>query len=312
MVYGAIKGLVSSLGDPYSFFMDPEEAKMFLEDMQGSFEGIGAEVGIRDGILTVIAPLEGMPAQKAGLEAGDKIIKIENTLTADLTLTEAVRLIRGPKGTPVTLTIIRDSQSKEVTITRAKIDIPSVKWEMKQGNIAYIDLDQFDRDTPKEFSRVAKEVIKSQAKGIILDLRNNPGGYLDVAVDVAGWFLSSGDIVAIEDFGNGKKVEHRCFGKSRLKDYPLVVLVNKGSASGSEILAGALRDHRGVKLIGERTFGKGSVQELEELKDSSSLRISIARWLTPKGTLIEKKGLEPDISVSDPEAQIQEALKILR
>ncbi|MFH1392326.1 MAG: S41 family peptidase [bacterium] len=318
LMYGAIKGMVSALKDPYSTFMTPEENKQFMEDMQGSFEGIGAEIGIRDNILTIIAPLEGMPAEKAGLKAGDKVIKVDDKSTAEMTLDQAVRLIRGPKNTDIILTVLRNGESKAIKITRSKIDIKSVKLEQKDNNIVYIDISGFLQDTSREFAIAAAQVLLSNPKGIILDLRNNPGGYLDQAVDVAGWFVDRGEVIAIEDFGNGEQTEHKAFGNARLKNYPIVILVNQGSASGSEILAGALRDLRGVKLIGEKTFGKGSVQELENLENKSSLRITVAKWLTPDGYCIHEKGLEPDIAVLDDpktediDEQLEEAMVILR
>lgn len=304
LIYGAIKGMVNALGDPYSGFMTPEENRQFMQDMQGSFEGIGAEIGIRNGILTIIAPLEGMPAEKAGLKAGDKVIKVEDELTAEMTLDDAVRKIRGPKNTPVTLTVLRDNESHEITITRGKIDIKSVKFEMLENNIAYIDLNGFLQDTNYEFSIAAGKILVLKPKAIILDLRNNPGGYLDQAINVASWFVDKNSVVTIEDFGNNEQKEHKANGNAGLQDYNLVVLVNQGSASGSEILAGALRDLRGVQLIGEKTFGKGSVQEIENLENQSSLRISVAKWLTPSGHCIHEKGLEPDIEIlDDPETE---------
>lgn len=320
MIYGAISGMVKSLRDPYTIFMDPEDSHRFLEDIKGSFEGIGAEIGIKKGVLTIIAPLENTPAKRAGLKAGDKIIKIDDTLTAELTLDEAVNLIRGPKDTKVILTIIRAEDSKEVEIIRSVIDIPEVKWELKEEDIAYIDIYHFSDEVSQEFAKTASEVLASNARGVILDLRNNPGGYLERAVDIAGWFLEKGALVAIEDFGNNQKKEYRAHGNARLKDFPLVVLINQGSASGSEILAGALRDNKGTKLIGEKSFGKGSVQQLEKLKDGSSIKITVAKWLTPKGVSITDEGLEPDIEIelteedynNNRDPQLDEAVKILR
>ena len=317
LVYGAIKGMVSALKDPYSAFMTPEENKQFEEDMQGSFEGIGAEIGIRDGVLTIIAPLEGMPAEKAGIKAGDKVIKVNDKSTAEMTLNEAVRLIRGPRGTTVSLTILRNGEAQEIKIVRNQIDIKSVKMEQKENNIIYIDINGFLQDTSQEFTIAAAQVLLLNPKGIILDLRNNPGGYLDQAIEVTGWFVDKGEVVVIEEFGDNKQTEHKAFGNASLKKYPLVVLVNQGSASGSEILAGALRDLRSTKLIGEKTFGKGSVQELENLENKSSLRITIAKWLTPNGYSIHEKGLEPDLAmIDDPKTedvdeQLEEAMKIL-
>jgi len=322
MVYGAIKGMVESLGDPYTVFFDPEEAKIFEEDVEGVFEGVGIEIGIRDDQLTVIAPLEGTPGQRAGLRSGDKIIKINDISTTDLTADEALKIIRGPKGTEVSLTIYRDEwqETKEIKIVRDVIEIPSLKWELKD-NIAYLRIYQFSEKSDKDFREVAWQILNSPAQKIILDLRDNPGGYLEVAVNMAGWFLEKGQVVVTEDFGEGREeddVIHRTTGPSRFLNYPVVILINQGSASGSEILAGALRDNRGIKLIGEKSFGKGTVQELTEL-DGGSLKITIAKWLTPKGEVITDKGLEPDIKVElteedyeqgkDP--QLDKAIEIL-
>ncbi len=332
MIYGAIKGMVNSLGDPYTVFFDPEETKIFLEDVSGTFEGVGMEIGIRKGQLQVIAPLEGTPAQKAGLRAGDKIIKIDDVSTYDMTIEEAVKLIRGPKGTKVVLTIMREGwdKPKEFSIKRAVIEIPCVKWSLissetknedKNGDIAYINIYQFSEKTSSDFAKIALEILKSPAKKLIVDLRNNPGGYLEVAQDVAGWFLKRGSIVVCEDFGKKKKKKcYKAKGNGQLSQYPMVVLINQGSASASEILASALRDNLGVKLIGEKSYGKGSVQELASLKDGSSLKITIAKWLTPKGELISKKGLEPDIKVEFTEEdydqgrdpQKEKAIEILK
>jgi len=325
MVYGSVSGLVKSLGDPYSVFMDPEKSKEFIEDMQGTFEGIGAEIGIRDNILTIIAPLEGTPAEKAGLKAGDKIIKIDGETTIDITLNEAVRKIRGEKGTEVILTIIREGveESQEIKIIRGTIDVKSVRWELKKINgtdLAYIKIRSFSKDTVQELNKAANDILSSSAKGIVLDLRNNPGGYLDIAIKVSSFFIDSKEVVVIEDFGNGKKRQYKSSGQSKLSHLPIVVLINKGSASASEILAGALRDIKKVKLVGEKTFGKGSVQELEKLKDGSSVSLTVAKWCTPSGECINKKGLKPDIEVemddenlkNKEDKQLEEAMKLLK
>jgi carboxyl-terminal processing protease len=311
LLEGAISGMVESLQDPHSVFLTPEETKKFLEDVTGSFEGVGMEIGKRKGQIQVIAPLEGTPAQKAGLRAGDKILKIDDKTTEDLSIEEAVNLIRGPKGTQVTLLILREGwqEGKEFKLTRDIIDIPSLKWEIKEGDIAYLQLYNFSEKSVKDFNKAAWEILNSPAKRIILDLRNNPGGYLQVAQEIAGWFLKRDQVVAIEDFGPQKKQQiYRAQGNSKLASYPLVVLINKGSASGSEILAGALRDNRQVKLIGEKSFGKGSIQELEKMSKGYSLKITVAYWLTPKGELIAEKGLEPDIKVEMTEKDYEEGL----
>ncbi len=323
MIYGAISGMVRSLEDPYTVFLNPEETKKFIEDIRGTFEGVGMEIGIRKGQLQVIAPLEGTPAQKAGLRAGDKIIEIDGKPTIDITIDEAVNLIRGEKGTEVTLTIFRKEweKTKEIKIVREIIEIPSLKWEIKENNIAYLKLYHFSEKASFDFAKAAIEIINSPAQKIILDLRNNPGGYLEVAQEISGWFLKKGQTVVIEDFGFQKeKKEYKSKGPTLLLPYPIVVLINQGSASGSEILAGALRDNRGVLLIGEKSFGKGSVQELERLRGESSLKITIARWLTPKGELITEKGLEPDIKVEiteedyekERDPQLDKAIEIIK
>ena len=308
MVYGAIEGMVKSLKDPYTVFMKPQEAKQFQDDVSGSFSGIGAEIGIRREILTVISPLEDSPAQKAGLRAGDKILKINDTVTSDLTVNEAVGLIRGPKGTNVKLTISRSTEDelKEITITRDDIKIPTIKWELKNDKIAYIQLFNFGQTAPSEFRNKVMEVLRSPADRIILDLRNNPGGYLEVSQDLTGWFVEAGSVVAIEDFGDGTEPkEYRSSGNSVLKGMPLVVLINEGSASASEIMAGALRDLRGVKLIGAKSYGKGSVQELTNLREGTSLKVTIAKWLTPSKKSIMNEGLEPDIKVEVTKEDIE-------
>jgi len=322
MIYGAISGMVKSLEDPYTVFFDPGETKMFNEDTSGRFEGIGLEIGIKKGQLQVISPLEGTPAQKAGIRTGDKILKIDDTQTIDISIEEAVSLMRGPKGTEVTLTILRDEWEtpKEFKIKRAVIEIPSLKWELKD-DIAYIKLYQFPEKIDSDFAKIAVEILNSPAKKIILDLRNNPGGYLQRAQDIAGWFLEKGEVVVIEDYGAGKEqITHKAEGNAKLLGYPMVILINQGSASAAEILASALRDNRGIKIIGETSFGKGSVQKLEELRDGSSLKITIAHWLTPKGALITDVGLEPDIKIGMTEEdyeqnrdpQLDKAIEILQ
>jgi len=325
MIYGAISGMVKSLGDPYTVFFPPEETKRFEEDVKGVFEGVGMEIGIKKGQLQVIAPLEGTPAQKAGLRSGDKILKINDTETSDLTIDEAVNLIRGPKGTEVTLTIFREEwkKTKEIKLMRDVIEVPSLKREIKEidgQKIAYIQLYQFSENASFDFRKAAIEILTSPAQKIILDLRNNPGGYLEVAQDITGWFLEKGKIVVIEDFGQGNEQEYKAQGPGTFSDYKVVILINQGSASASEILAGALRDNRGILLIGEKSFGKGSVQELEKLKEGSSLKITVAKWLTPKGQLITDVGLEPDIKVEmteedyeqDRDPQLDKAIEIIK
>lgn len=312
LLYGAISGLVKGAGDPYTVFFPPVESKSFKQDVGGSFGGIGAEIGKKNGFLIVIAPLEDTPAQKAGLLAGDKILKINNEPTDDLTVEEAVTKIRGEVGTKVTLAILRGNdgtKTKDIVIERAIIKIPITKLEaLKDNAIAHLSFYSFTSTAPFEFQQAASKILATSGyKGVILDLRNNPGGFLEVSVDIAGWFLNAGDLVAIEDFGKaGAKTEFRTSGVAALKNYPMVILVNQGTASAAEILAGALRDNRSVKLIGEKTFGKGSVQELVNFKDGSSLKVTVAKWLTPKGISISEHGLEPDYKVTFTEKDLEQ------
>ena len=271
--------------------------------------GVGIEIGKRDGVLTVIAPLKDTPAYKAGLKAGDKILGVDGTPTADISIEEAVNLIRGKKGTPVVLSISSDGfDTRDVEIIRGTIKIPTVEWsiiESEGKKIAYLQIFTFNQTVDSGFQKAVQEILKSGAEGLILDLRNNPGGLLDSAINIAGWFLDENQIVTIEAFRDGSKNEFRSSGNGSLKIYPTVVLINGGSASASEILAGALRDNKGIRLVGEKTFGKGSVQELEKFKDGSSLKVTIAKWLTPNGISISDKGIEPDIEVELPLEEIK-------
>ena len=322
IIYGAIEGMAESLGDPYTSFFNPDQAKKFQQDLSVSFEGIGVEIGVKKNQLTVVSPLEGTPGQKAGLKAGDIILKIDGKEASNMTTEEAVSLIRGPKGTEVTLSIYRDGwkNPKDIKITRETIKIPPMKWELKDGDVAYVHIYQFDEALPNDFKKAALEILSGPAKRIVLDLRGNPGGYLEISQEIAGWFLQRGKVVTIEDFGKGKEQkQYKTEGDANLANYPLVVLIDQGSASASEILAGALRDNRNIKLIGEKSFGKGSVQQVVDLRGGSFLKVTIAKWLTPKGTSISEVGLEPDIKVSisdkDIEAQkdpqLDKALEII-
>lgn len=323
IVYGAIEGMTKSLGDPYTTFFNPEQSKQFADDLSGYFSGIGAEVGIKKEQLTIVAPLPETPAEKAGLKAGDMILKIDNKETTDMSTEEAVKLIRGQKGTNVTLNIFREGflKPKDFTITRDTIKVPSIKWELKDGDVAYIHIYQFDQSLSGDFKKASMEILASPAKKIVLDLRNNPGGYLELAQEIAGWFEENGQIVTIEDFGKGKEQNiYKTQGNATFANYPMVILMNQGSASASEILAGSLRDNRGIKLIGEKSFGKGSVQQVLGLSDGSSIKVTIAKWLTPKGASISEVGLAPDIKVdiSDADAlankdpQLAKALEIIK
>ena len=322
LMYGAIRGMLSATKDPYSTFFDPKESKSFAQDMQGNFDGIGAELGVKDGILTIVAPLEDSPAAKAGLRSGDKIIKIDNISTSDLSVDQAVDKIRGKKGTNVTLTIFRSGEEKtqDITLMRDTIEIKSVKWEMKGNNIAYIKINKFGEETAKEFNEVANQLVLAKAKGIILDLRNNPGGFLDRSVDVASRLMAKGRVVVLEEDSAGEKTQLVTNGRDNLSNLPVVVLLNEGSASASEILAGALRDNRQVEIVGKKSFGKGSVQELISLPDGSSVKISVAKWMTPNGDSITEKGISPTVEVeltsedfnNNRDPQLEKAMEIIQ
>lgn len=319
-VYGSIRGMVRSIGDKYSDFFEPQKARVFNEDVSGSFDGIGIEIGIRKELLTVVSPLEGTPAWKAGLKAGDVILKIDGKETFDMALEEAVRLIRGKKGTVVTLTILRKDaeKPKDIEIVRDKIVVETIRKKFTAPDIGYIKINTFNPQTYVDFFLAADELTRQGARRLILDLRGNPGGYLDAAVDLAGWFLKRGSIVVQEDFGvkgnsggpSQKKKVLRADGNEFFAQTPLVVLIDEGTASASEILAAALRENRGVTIIGQKSFGKGTVQQVFDV-DDSILKLTIANWLTPKGNLIEEKGIEPDVIVKDekPEDEIDEALE---
>ncbi len=302
-VYGAIQGLVSSLGDPYSVYFPPRDSKDFQDTVNGSFEGIGMEVGIKDKVLTVIAPLKNTPAESAGIKAGDKIIKIDGKTTNDMTIDDAVSLIRGPKGTQVKLTIYHEGSDAptDIAVTRATIDIPTIDSKLRPDGVYVISLYNFSRDSAPLMEQALRQFKASGAHDLVIDLRGNPGGYLDAAVDMASFFLPEGDTVVTEDFGtNGSPRVYRSKGYDLLdmKNTKVAVLVDKGSASASEILSGALEQHNVAPLIGETTYGKGSVQELLPVTDDTTLKITVAKWLTPNGTSISEHGLKPDIPVT--------------
>jgi carboxyl-terminal processing protease len=328
MVYGAISGMVSSIGDPYTVFLPPSENKVIQEDLKGSFEGVGIQLGFKGTQLAVIAPLPGSPAEKAGVMAGDLIVGIKDEgkgvdikNTQNMNLETAVETIRGDKGTTVTLTLVREGVDEplSVDIVRDTLDVPSVAltYVGENKDIAHLSVYRFAAETQGEWDNAVTEILKNgQPKGIILDLRNNPGGYLQGAVDLATDFLDSGTVVVIEEDANKSRIEYKVEKLGRLKKTKLVVLINKGSASASEILAGALRDQKKVQLIGDTSFGKGTIQEPEELDDGSGLHITIARWLTPNGTWVNEKGLEPDVKVKDDPAtsadeQLDAAIKVI-
>lgn len=345
LLHGAISGMVQGLGDPYTVFLPPAQNNDFKQGLAGQFEGIGAELGMKDKQIIVIAPLAGMPAQKAGVKAGDAILKVDNQETLGWTLALAVEKIRGPKGTTVTLTIVRkdETKPKEIPITRGTITVKSVEGKVnvvkdiegikiedigakvatesadplflgKDEKVAYIKLSQFGDNTNKEWislvNTIDLQIRKSdkKVKGLILDLRNNPGGYLTDAAFIASEFLKDG-VIVYQEKGNGEKTTFSVQRKGLLTEIPMIVLINKGSASASEIVAGALSDHKRAKLVGETSFGKGTIQQAEDLGNGAGIHITIAKWLTPNQTWVHGKGITPDISVSldkkDPEHDTQ-------
>jgi carboxyl-terminal processing protease len=306
MVYGAINGALSALGDPYTIFLDPELNKKFQEEISGEFEGIGAELSQRSGHLIIVSPIDGSPAAKAGLLAGDIIDAIDGKKTTDMTVDQAVDLIRGAKGTKVTLSIIRNGNAKDYTLTRDTINIKSVTSEFKEYNgkrVAIAKISQFGDDTTELMSSFASDAVKNKSQGIILDLRNNPGGYLDSAIDVASLFVKDGVIVKEKD-KNGEIKDYTATQNAKLAGLPIVVLINGGSASASEIVAGALLDHKIATLIGEKSFGKGSVQTIDELSGGGAFKVTIAKWLTPNGTEIDGVGIKPSIEIGRSEDDI--------
>lgn len=309
LFYGAIDGMLAATKDPYTTFFSPKENQEFNESISGTFEGIGAEMAIRDDILTIIAPLEGTPAEKAGLVSGDKIVKIDDVVSSSYSLDEAVKHIRGEKGTQVKLTIFREGEeeTRDVLVTRDVILVKSVRFEMKDDGIAYIRVSRFGDDTEKEFQNAVKETLAKKAKGLVIDLRNNPGGFLETAVSMASTALPSGKTVVIEEDSEGKRKEIKSRGGDALSGLPTVVLINQGSASASEILAGALRDNRdNVMLVGKKSFGKGSVQELISVSSDTAVKITVARWLTPSGKQIHNVGIAPDVEVGMTSDDIKE------
>lgn len=320
MIYGAIKGMVYSLKDPYTAFMTPKENKEFQETLQGHLEGIGAELTLKNGMLTVISPLKNSPAQKAGLQPEDVIYKIDGVTTENMTLEQAVIKIRGVKGTLVTLSVLRKNNKDpiELKIKRDNININSVDWDMK-GTIALIEINQFGDTTKDEFSKVVSEILLQHPTGIILDLRYNGGGYLNGAIDIASEFIEKGKLVTIKKRNPAEDEVINANGQARMSNIPLAVLINRGSASASEIVAGAIQDHNRGKIIGEKSFGKGTVQAVENLIGGSSLRVTIAKWFTPNDQNINEKGVTPDILIerntSDIEAgkdpQMEKALEYL-
>ncbi len=299
--FGSIKGLVESYGDPYTVFFPPEEAKQFKSVVSGSFSGVGMEVGIKDGIITVISPLKKSPAEKAGMKTDDKILKINGTSTESMSVETAVRLIRGEKGTPVTLTVLKKGadKAKEIVITRDTIDVPVVETQ-NYGDVFIISVYSFSETSPQKFQDALQQFINSGKKKLLIDLRNNPGGYLDAAVLMSSFFFPSDKLIVSEDFTRtGEKKTHMSNGYNTIPaDVKMIVLVNGGSASASEIFAGAFQDYSRAKIVGEKSFGKGSVQEYMELPGGTSMKVTVAKWLTPNGQSISEHGISPDILVA--------------
>lgn len=323
-VYGAIAGMVNAMGDPYTSFFPPEEAKAFQEQINGNFEGVGMELGVKEGVLTVIAALKSTPAEKAGIKSGDQILKIDGTITLDMKVDQAVKLIRGKKGTEVKLTIGREGvEPFEIAVVRDVINIPTLdtKYDQSTG-IFTIRLYNFTGNSTTLFRNALRDFVATKSNKLIIDLRGNPGGYLEAAVDMASWFLPAGEVVVREDFGPSQAEEverssgYNIFGPN-LK---IVILVDGGSASASEIFAGALSEYGKATLVGTQTFGKGSVQEYMKLDDKTSLKITIARWLTPKGISISDGGLKPQYEVkitpedakAGKDPQLDKAIELLK
>jgi carboxyl-terminal processing protease len=320
-VQGAINGMVTSLGDPYTEYFPPAGNTQFQQDITGDFGGIGAELDINSsGQLVILAPLAGTPAAAAGLKPNDAVLGINGSSTDSMSVDDAVSMIRGPVGSVVTLTIFRAGWTKpqDIKITRATINVPNVVFTMK-GKIAVITLSEFTQDSDFEFYQALVKAVANNAQGMVLDLRDDPGGYLEVAVDIAGYFLKPGTLVVKEVGRTVPEQDYAAQGDGSLATMPMAILVNGGSASASEILAGALHDDRNIPLVGTQSFGKGTVQQLEELNDGSSIKITVAHWVLPSGKIIDHEGLTPNYVVSSTlvsatstvDAQLNKALQIV-
>lgn len=303
MLDGAISGMLDSIGDPYTVYFTPEDNKRFQEDIQGEFDGIGVELIVKNGLPTVVAPLSETPAEKAGIKPGDIFMEVDGVKTSDLGFNAIIDKIRGKKGTKVTLKIARESKDEPLTleVERDTIVVKSVTWETKEVDgkkIGYVKVRQFGDDTDTLFNQFIDEMLAAKVDGIVVDLRNDPGGYLDTAVSLSSYFLDGG--VVVSEKGKDAAIhDYNVTRKARLKGIRTAVLVNKGSASASEIFAGALQDTKTGKIIGDQSFGKGSVQELIELSNGSSVKITVAKWLTPKGRAINGEGITPDIVIAN-------------
>ncbi|MBI2597239.1 S41 family peptidase [Candidatus Daviesbacteria bacterium] len=332
LFYGAISGMVQALGDPYTVFLPPEQQKSTKEELNGSFEGVGIQLGFhennasdgsKDKRLVVIAPLDGTPAKKAGIKPQDMIVKIDDKDTTGMSLPEAVKLIRGPRGSKVTLTIFREDETdnRTFTLTRDTIVVKSVEVEFKRAKsgkeIAHIKLSRFGEKTSDEWDQVVTEIINKNPAGAVLDVRNNPGGYLEGAVFIASEFLEGGDVV-LQENNEGEQVPFKVNRAGKLIRLPMKVLINKGSASASEIVAGALQDRKRAQLIGEKSFGKGTIQEAQDLSGGAGIHITVAKWLTPFGKWVnDTQGLDPDVKIEmdkedkEKDPQLEKALELL-
>ena len=322
-VYGAITGLIGSLNDPYSEFFTPDEAKIFEEDISGNFSGVGMEIGVKDKVLTVIAPLKDTPAYRAGIKSGDKILKIDETVTAGLGLNQAIKLIRGEQGTTVSLSILREGEQepREIKVVRDIINIPTLDTELRKDGIFVLKLYSFSASSPSLFRDAIRQFSQAKTDKLLLDLRGNPGGYLEAAISMASWFLPEGKVVVTEDYGEESEPKvYRSKGYNVFNDkLKFAILIDGGSASASEILAGAMQDHQRAILVGSESYGKGSVQEVVNVTPDTLLKITVAKWLTPNGNLITDKGLTPDYLVefskedseSEKDPQMDKAVELL-
>jgi carboxyl-terminal processing protease len=323
-LWSSIEGLAASFNDPYTVFFPPKESKEFQEEISGNFEGVGMEVGMKEEKITVVAPLKGTPAEKAGVQPGDLILAIDETPTFGMTIDEAVKLIRGERGTAVTLTVLRgdEQNSREISIVRDRIQIPTLETENRRDGVFVISLYNFSANVQNDFKRALSEFAISGSEKLIVDVRGNPGGYLDASVEIASYFLPSGKVVVREVGNKGEELNiFRSKGYDILTgtDTEVVVLINQGSASASEILAGALSENGVATLVGETTFGKGSVQEVVQITPDTTLKVTIAEWLTPNGTSISEGGLDPDVLVEyepsetdlEYDNQLERAVEIL-
>ncbi len=323
-VWGMVQGLAASLNDPYTFFLPPSENQEFNDDMSGSFEGVGMEIAVRDQVLTVVSPLKGTPAERAGIKSGDRILKIDDVSTQGMDTQTAVRRIRGPKNTEVVLHLYRDgwSEPRDMRVMRDVINVPIVTTTARPDGVFVITVATFTSNAPDLFRSALREFIASGDSKLILDLRGNPGGYLEAAVNMGSWFLPTGRVIVTEDYaGHAANVVHRSYGYNIFnKNLRMAVLVDRGSASASEILADALHHYGVATLVGVNTFGKGSVQELVDITHDTALKLTVARWLGPDGVQIPKEGITPDVtvSVSDEDAkagkdpQLERAVSLLK